>query len=76
MHKYYVTADVTVGVSVIVEADTEEAAKQKAAEVFGGVHGFAGNGGAYKLIGVANAESITYDNEPDWENAKVEDADE
>ena len=72
MHKYYVTADVT------VEADTEEAAKQKAAEVFGGVHGFAGNGGAYKLIGVANTdESIrTYDNEPDWENAEVEDADE
>ena len=40
-------------VGIIVEAESEEEAIQKAYEEFGGVNDYCGNGGIDKLIGVA-----------------------
>jgi hypothetical protein len=57
--KYRVTGKADVWVSIIVEADSKESAIEQADRDFGGVGGFAGNGGSNKLIGVTGSkESI------------------
>lgn len=50
--KYRVIGDIQVSVGIIVEAESEEEAIQKAYEEFGGVNKYCGNGGTDKLIGV------------------------
>lgn len=50
--KYRVIGNIQASVGIIVEAENEDDAIQKAYEEFGGVNGYCGNGGTDKLIGV------------------------
>lgn len=50
--KYRVIGTIQVSVGIIVEAENEDDAIQKAYKEFGGVTGYCGNGGTDKLIGV------------------------
>lgn len=50
--KYRVIGNIQASVGIIVEAENEDEAIQKAYEEFGGVNGYCGNGGTDKLIGV------------------------
>lgn len=51
MAKWRVYGEVNVGVTITVEADSEEAAIDAAYEEFDGLSGYAGNGGSGKLVG-------------------------
>ena len=60
--KYRVDGEVTISVSIEVEAASPEDALEKADEQFGGVRNYVGNGGFDKLIGVQGTkESIQAD---------------
>ena len=62
MRKYDVHGTVPVVVTVTVEAESGDEAVRIAAELFKGVHQYAGNVGADKLIGVeGKTESIHFD---------------
>ncbi len=59
-------------VSVEVEALDAEDAKGMAAEVFGGITGYCGNGGTDKLIGVAGLdECIAHGDDIDWNEVET-----
>jgi hypothetical protein len=50
--KYRVYGSVSVGVTIKVEAESEEAAIEAAYSEFPGLSGYCGNGGTDKLVGV------------------------
>ena len=52
MKKWNVYGNVSIGVTMNVEAETKEEAMEKACEMFPGLTGFVGNGGIDKLVGV------------------------
>lgn len=56
MAKWKVVGNMTVFVTTIVEAESEEDALAEAEASFGGLTNYVGNGGTNKLIGVCNAE--------------------
>ena len=56
MKKYTVTGHATVVCSMVVEAESEEEAIEKANEEFGSLTNYAGMGGIDKLLGVISSE--------------------
>lgn len=52
MKTYKVHGSVSIGVTMTVEAETQEEAMEKAYEQFHGLTNFAGNGGTDQLVGV------------------------
>lgn len=56
MKKYTVTGHATVVCSMVVEAESEEEAIEKANEEFGSLTNYAGMGGIDKLLGVTSSE--------------------
>lgn len=68
MANYCVYGLATATVTITVEADSPEEALEKANDQFGGVSGYAGNGGmGDKLIGVSGwNETIQYDDSPEF----------
>jgi len=52
--KFRVYGFVPVGITVEVDAEDESEAIDMAYESFGGLHGYAGNGGTGKLIGTSD----------------------
>lgn len=73
MNEYTVYGKVTCFVSVKVKAESTADAVEKAYEEFGGVNGYAGNGGWNKLIGVSGTnETIEAGDEVDWEEPEEE----
>lgn len=81
MKKLRVFGHTEVTVSVLVEVDEEHLAEMDecdifdlAAQKFGGIGSFAGNGGIDKLIGVCGSrESIDADNDVEFDDYMVED---
>lgn len=57
MKKYTVTGHATVVCSMVVEAESEEEAIEKANEDFGSLTNYAGMGGIDKLLGVPSSEN-------------------
>ncbi len=75
MPTYRVFGTVTIGVTMTVEAESAEAAKERAYEQYPGLEGYAGNGSnGGKLIGTA--EEALYieagDDEPEFTDAEPE----
>lgn len=56
MKKYTVTGHATVVCSMVVEAESEEEAIEKANEEFGSLTNYVGMGGTDKLLGVPSSE--------------------
>lgn len=56
MKKYIVTGHATVVCSMVVEAESEGEAIEKANEEFGSLTNYAGMGGIDKLLGVTSSE--------------------
>lgn len=56
MKKYTVTGHATVVCSMVVEANTEEEAIERANEQFGSLINYTGMGGTDKMIGVPTSE--------------------
>ena len=56
MKKYTVTGHATVVCSMVVEANTEEEAIEKANKQFGSLTNYTGMGGTDKMIGVPTSE--------------------
>ena len=56
MKKYTVTGHATVVCSMVVEAESEEEAIEKANEEFGSLTNYVGMGGTDKLLGVLSSE--------------------
>ena len=56
MKKYTVTGHATVVCSMVVEAESEEEAIEKANEEFGSLTNYAGMGGTDKLLRVTSSE--------------------
>jgi hypothetical protein len=56
MAKYRVHGNVSIGVSMLVEADTESEALDKAHMDFPGLTNFCGNGGSDQLVGVYDSD--------------------
>lgn len=56
MKKYTVTGHATVVCRMVVEAESEEEAIEKANEEFGSLTNYAGMGGIDKLLGVTSSE--------------------
>lgn len=54
--KYFVEGTAEVVVGIVIEAESEEDALEKAYDNFGGIHAYAGNGGYDRVIGVAGSE--------------------
>lgn len=72
--KYRVYGHATVICSMVVEADSEEKAIEKANEEFGGLTNYAGMGSCDCLIGVLTSENkrcIFPDNEPEFDDAEM-----
>lgn len=57
MKKYTVTGHATVVCSMVVKAESEEEAIEKANEEFGSLTNYAGMGGVDKLLGVPSSEN-------------------
>ncbi|MFB0841822.1 hypothetical protein [Paenibacillus oleatilyticus] len=74
MPKYKVWGKFTAHVTKEVEADSAEEAVEKAAQEFGGINGFAGNGGYNKLIGVTGRDESVEANWPEIEWEQPEEA--
>lgn len=71
--KVTVNGTVTLDVSIIVEVDDLDDAPDVAAEEFGGITGYVGNGGNDKLIGVTGTnESISCLGQVEWEDVLPE----
>lgn len=67
MKKYKVYGTYTITIAKEVWANNEDEAIDKAAETFGGVIEYCGNGGDDKLVGVGNDdESVAADGDPEW----------
>ena len=71
MKKFKVCGQYTITVMKEVWANDEDEAINKAANKFGGIVEYAGNGGYDKLIGVSQYdESVAADGMIEWENAE------
>ena len=69
MKKYKVYGTYTITIAKEVWANDEDDAVDKAAETFGGVIEYCGNGGYDKLVGVSeDDESVAADGYPEWGN--------
>lgn len=74
MRQVRVFGHATITVSVLIEVEdgeelTEEEIYERAAEEFGGIMAFAGNGGTDKLIGVGDYnETISADGEAEFDD--------
>lgn len=76
MAKYKVAGTVTIGVTIVVEADSEEAAMEKAHDEWPGLEDYCGNGRAGGAIVGTNDENITLDagcDEPEFDSVEVDD---
>lgn len=72
--KYRVFGTAIVNVSVIVEANDEEAAIEIACEELAELSSYCGNGGTDKLVGVRGEnESVSSDGPIDWDSAEPAD---
>lgn len=72
MKKYKVTGIATVVCSMIVEAESEEEAIEKANDEFGTLTSYAGMGGTDKLLGVPSSEDercVLPDSEVEFDEA-------
>lgn len=77
MPKYRVNGTVTVYVSCIVEADSEEEAIEQAEDELTALNSYAGNGGMDKLIGVRGSNhSVESSDLVEWESADLLDGEE
>ena len=69
MKKYKVYGTYTITIAKEVWARDEDEAVEKAAETFGGIMEYCGNGGYDKLVGVdGDDESVAADGEAEWGN--------
>jgi len=69
---FLVYGTVEVNVTIEVYADDLEQALDVAAEEFGGIDSYAGNGGCNKMIGVCgDNESIDCPGTVEWDNAET-----
>ena len=71
MAKYEVFGHANVICSMLVEADSEEAAIEKANDEFGSLMNYAGMGGTDKLLGVNSSEddrSVLPDTDPEFDD--------
>lgn len=73
MKKYRVFGHTTVAVSTVIKVPddeelTEEEIYERASDTFGGISPFAGNGGFDKVIGVSGSDSISADEEVEFDN--------
>lgn len=74
--KFTVHGTATIYVSIVVEAENENDAIDVAYDEFGGIRGYAGNGGRDKLVGVAESNvSIEPGDEYEFTGAEKEDSD-
>lgn len=71
--KWIVYGTTTVSVSVRVEADDEDEARDAAVDLFNGLTSYVGNGGTDKLVGVSD-EEVSISPEDGFEIADVEPA--
>lgn len=72
--KYEVYGHVTVVCSMVVDADSEEEAIEKANVEFGSLTNYVGMGGKDKLVGVASGESgrsIYPDSDVEFDDCRV-----
>jgi len=71
MKKYKVYGTVTVGVSIEIEADSEEDAIEQAGYELDDLDAYCGNSGTDKLIGVSGSdESVWSDGGIEWQEAE------
>lgn len=73
MKKYTVTGSANIICSMVVEAETEEEAIEKANEEFGSLSNYVGMGSNCRLIGVLTAEDercIYPDSDPEFDEAE------
>jgi len=69
--KFNVYGTATIGVTIKVEAETEQGAIEMAYEKFPGLTGYAGNGGFDKLVGVNDSDvSLDAGDEFDFSDAE------
>jgi len=74
--KFRVTGKTTVEVTIEVEADSIEHAKEVAYDELCGLQCYVGNGGMDKLIGVdGETETVSADGEIEWTDAEELDED-
>ena len=76
--KYRVYGNVTLSVSVLVEANSENEAIELAPDVYGGISNYCGMGKSDALIGpdeTDNEQAIYADGEIDFTEAELEDDD-
>lgn len=71
MPKYTVYGTYTIGLSMVVEADSEEHALEVACEEFEGLRNYAGMGGTDKLVGT-DQEEVSLDAEGDADFTTVD----
>lgn len=70
MKKYSCTATIETYIEMIVEAESEEDALEKANNEFGGACNYCGNGGTDKLVGVdGENESISINDDVEFDEA-------
>lgn len=70
--KFRVYGTIAISVTVEIEAEDADEAIERAYEEFGGLTGYAGNGGPGKLVGTSQRNvTLDPDGEPDFTEAEA-----